>query len=188
MRRGFKTWAENQAKEQRQNLGLNADAPLPARRLAARLEIPIFGPKQIPGMSAEHLDCLLQQDPLSWSAVTVPVDTGAFIIHNTEHAKTRQESNLMHEMAHLLCKHTPIGFNRMEGLPFLIREYDPEQEEEAAWLGGCLQLPRPALLWAIKRRMTLDEMVRYFCASSDLIQYRRGKTGVNLQFSRQLAK
>ena len=56
------------------------------------------------------------------------------------------------------------------------------------WLGGCLQLPRPALLWAIKRRMTLDEMVQHFCASSDLIQYRRGKTGVNLQFSRRLAK
>lgn len=187
MRRGFKMWAENQAKEQRLKLGLKEDAPLPARRLAARLEIPIFSPQQIPDMSAEHLDCLLRQDPWSWSAVTVPVGANAFIIiHNTAHAETRQESNLMHEMAHLLCKHTPVRFNHIPGLPFLIREYDPQQEEEAAWLGGCLQLPRPALLWAIKRRMAMDEIVRYFTASSDLIQYRRGKTGVDLQFSRQL--
>ena len=187
MRHGFKTWAENQAKEQRQNLGLRAEAPLPARRLAVRMEIPILDPEQLPGMSPEHLDCLLRRDPWSWSAVTVPSDTGVFIIHNTEHAKTRQESNLMHEMAHLLCKHEPIGLKHVGGLPFLIREYDSEQEEEAAWLGGCLQLPRPALLWAIKRRMTLDEMVQYFGASSDLIKYRRGMTGADLQLARRFA-
>ena len=47
MRRGFKTWAENQAKEQRHKLDLKADAPLPARQLASWLKIPIFGPEQM---------------------------------------------------------------------------------------------------------------------------------------------
>ena len=34
MQRGFKTWAEQQAREQRRYLGLRADAPLPAAQLA----------------------------------------------------------------------------------------------------------------------------------------------------------
>jgi hypothetical protein len=37
MQRGFKTWAEHQAIEQRRRLGLGANVPLPATQLAAHL-------------------------------------------------------------------------------------------------------------------------------------------------------
>ena len=94
----------------------------------------------------------------------------------------------MHEIAHVLCEHTPIGLNCAGRLPFFIREYDSEQEEEAAWLGGCLQLPRPALLWAIKRNMTIEAMMQHFCASNELLQYRRRITGVDQQYSRLLVR
>ena len=52
----------------------------------------------------------------------------------------------MHEMAHLICKHKPAELVPVGGFPFSLREYDAVQEEEANWLGACLQLPRPALL------------------------------------------
>ncbi len=188
MRHGFKTWAENQAIEQRCNLGLAADAPLPATQLASYLGITIIGPEQIPGISPGHLECLLQRDRFSWSAITVNVNKYTFIIHNTGHTETRQESNLMHEMAHIICKHASARLIRIGELPFLLREYDPGQEEEASWLGACLQLPRPALWWAVKHRMTQVEMMQYFHASDDLIRFRRQVTGVDRQFSRLLAR
>ncbi len=188
MQRGFKTWAERQAIEQRRHLGLEADAPLPAVQLAAYLSITIVSPGHIPGMSQEHLECLLQRDRLSWSAITVSTKAITTIIHNTEHSRPRQESNLMHEMAHIICSHTPSELVQVGGLPFLLREYNKDQEEEANWLGACLQLPRPALWWAIKRRMMVAEMVQYFQASEELIRYRRQMTGVDRQFSRLFAQ
>ncbi len=188
MQRGFKTWAEHQAMEQRRRLGLVATAPLPAMQLAAYLGIAIVSPEDIPGMTQEHLDCLLHLDRSSWSAITVIVNTVTIIILNTGHARTRQESNLMHEMAHIICKHTPSELIRVGGLPFYLRDYNDVQEEEASWLGACLQLPRPALWWAIKRRMTVVEMVQHFQASEDLIRYRRQVTGIDRQYSRLLAR
>ncbi len=188
MQRGFKTWAEHEAIEQRHRLGLDATVPLPATQLAAYFGITIVSPGHIPGMTREHLECLLQRDRSSWSAITVNVNTGTTIIHNTGHARTRQESNLMHEMAHIICKHTPSELIRVGGLPFLLRDYNADQEEEASWLGACLQLPRPALWWAVKRRMTVDEMVQHFQASEELIRFRRQVTGIDRQFSRLLAR
>ena len=188
MQRGFKAWAEQQAIAQRRNLGLGANVPLPALQLAAHLGIIVVSPEHIPGMSQEHLECLLHRDRTSWSAFTVNANGVTVIIHNISHARTRQESNLMHEMAHIICKHTPSALTSIGGLPFPLREYNPKQEDEASWLGACLQLPRPALWWAVKRRMTIIEMVQYFQASEELIRFRRQMTGIDRQFSRLLAR
>jgi hypothetical protein len=184
MQRGFKSWAERQAIEQRYNLDLREDAPLPAAQLAANRGVTILGPGQIPGMSLEDLECLLQYDSSSWSAVTVIAGKCMMVIHNTSHALVRQESNIMHEMAHIICKHVPVKLIQIGGLPFFFREYDAEQEEEANWLGACLQLPRPALCMAVRQRMTMPEMSRYFQASEEMVRYRRQITGVDRQFSR----
>jgi hypothetical protein len=188
MRRGFKAWTEHEAIEQRRHLGLGANMPLPALQLAARLGITVVSPEQIPGMSQEHLECLLQLDRSSWSAITVNANTVTIIIHNTCHARNRQESNLLHEIAHIICKHAPSILTSVGGLPFLLREYNADQEEEASWLGACLQLPRPALWWAVKRRMTVAEMAEYFQASEELIRFRRQVTGIDSQFTRLLAR
>ena len=64
------------------------------------------------------------------------------------------------------------------------RSYDENHEEEAKWLGACLQITRRGLLWAIGRRMTIEQMGEYFCASEALIRYRRNVTGVDVQMTR----
>jgi hypothetical protein len=186
MRRGFKAWAEHEAIEQRLQLGLDAHMPLSALQLAAALDITV-SPEHIPGMSQEHLECLLQRDRSSWSAITVNANTVTAIIHNNSHARTRQESNLFHEMAHIVCGHTPSVLTPVGGLPFLLREYNTDQEDEASWLGACLQLPRPALWWAVKRRMTVVEIGEYFQASEELIRFRRQVTGIDRQLTRVLS-
>ncbi|MCC5658556.1 ImmA/IrrE family metallo-endopeptidase [Nostoc sp. XA010] len=39
------------------------------------------------------------------------------MVYNPRHAPTRYKSNLMHEIAHLLLNHKPVGFDSVTGLP-----------------------------------------------------------------------
>jgi len=52
----------------------------------------------------------------------------------------------MHELAHLIIGHEPARVVVSPDMILAVRTYDQGQEEEAAWLSGCLLLPRPALL------------------------------------------
>lgn len=185
MRRGFKTWAENLALEKRRELGLGLTAALPARMLGNHLEVTIISPDEIPGMPSDFLHHLRNIDPESWSATSFTRNDCTIIIHNTTHSPRRQESNLMHELAHLLCGHKPSHLIQAEYFTFHLRSYDVDQEDEAKWLGGCLQLPRTALLWAIGSGMTNNMIVQHFGASLDQVKYRRQVTGIDRQISRR---
>jgi hypothetical protein len=72
---------------------------------------------------------------------------------------------MIHELSHIICKHQPIKIGTLPGLPFPVREYDAGQEEEAIWLGACLQLPRAGLLWARRQGMGDEEIAEYYGAS-----------------------
>jgi hypothetical protein len=88
----------------------------------------------------------------------------------------------MHEMAHLLCGHPSTAFDLCGGLA--LRRFVKDYEDEAAWLGGCLQLPRPALEHHVRRRRTPEQVADYFTASLDMVRYRYRITGL----ARQLGK
>lgn len=182
MRRGFKTWAEQQAAEQRQALGLSTMAPLPAEQLAAYHSIDIRSPVEIPGMSSEHVEWLLRNGSSDWSALTLQTCLGKLILLNTSHSVPRQQSNLMHEIAHILCSHQPTTRIPVSGSSYVLRGYDAVLEEEAGWLGACLQLPRSALSWAMQRRMTAMQISEHFLASIELVRYRHNVTGIARQF------
>jgi hypothetical protein len=173
MRRGFKTWAEQQAAEQRRLLGLSAVAPLAAERLAVLHGIEVRSPREVSGMPPQHVEWLLRDGPSNWSAL---------ILLNTAHSPARQQSNLMHEIAHVLCGHEATTQVPIVGSPYVLRGFDAELEEEAAWLGACLQLPRAALCWAMRRRMTLQQMAEHFQASVELVRYRHNVTGIARQY------
>src|SRR5689334_9889201 len=110
MHRGFKTWAEKLALEQRHMVALRSEAPLPATLLADFLDVVITEPRGIPGIPESDLHYLLEVDSDSWSATTITRNGCTLIINNISHSNHRQESNLMHELAHILCKHQPSNF------------------------------------------------------------------------------
>src|SRR5215211_6946139 len=108
MQRGFKTKAEQIACELRVRLGLPAHSPLPAKKLIAHLEVLVMQPGEIPGLRPELIHEMQNGSSDQWSAITFYDALGKpFIIHNPRHAPTRQESDLMHEAAHIICKHRP---------------------------------------------------------------------------------
>lgn len=70
------------------------------------------------------------------------------MVNNPCHSARRTEANLMHELSHILLEHEPINLIQFPDVAVTFREFNQANEEEAAWLGGALQLPRKALLWS----------------------------------------
>ena len=183
-KRGFKKWSDEKSIELRLKLGLFASSPLCAFELCKHLCIPVFVPNEIKGMSQEQLDILLGSGSSNWSAASIPIGKGKYIIvHNPNHSETRQQSNLMHELAHIICKHEVPAAKKDLGLTGFLRNHDDEQENEAEWFGSCLQLPRPALLFALKNGMTKTQISEKYNASVEMVTYRINVTGVKRQLS-----
>jgi Zn-dependent peptidase ImmA (M78 family) len=174
---GFKSKAERLALQYRDELKIHACAALCAFKLAEHLKVPISQatkfltlPNEIEWLSN---DC-------EWSALTMPNFEGIkIILHNPYHSNARQQSDLMHELAHIICEHSHGEVKYDTPIPFGMRNYNPEQEEEAKCLGSTLQLATPCLLWANKRNMTTEEIAEHFNASIDMVNYRMNTTGIS---------
>lgn len=188
MQRGFKKRAEEISIQQRNLLGLLPENPLPARELSKTLGVSLVTIDEIPNLPRQILHQLINVDAQSWSAVTISINQKFVIIHNHTHSPRRQESDLMHEMAHVICNHKPSEIVHFPNIPFPLRSYDSEQEHEAAWLGACLQLPRLGLLWALRIGMKNQAIATYFMASEEQVRYRIQVTGVHAQIKNSLYK
>lgn len=183
-RRGFKKWADEKVIEIRMQLGLYASSPLCAFKLCEFLKIPIIEPSNVQGLSDDYLNELIGAGSTHWSAATIPIIDGKYIIvHNPTHSPARQQSNLMHELAHILCGHRISENTKSTGLSGFLRNLDITQEDEAEWLGSCLQLPRPALIYSLKKKMTLEKIAEYYNCSIEMVNYRINITGVKRQLA-----
>jgi Zn-dependent peptidase ImmA (M78 family) len=184
MKRGFKSWAEAKSLELRRLCKLPGLSPLPARTLALKLGIDVVAPDQVPGIPVDVITLLTGRFAENWSAVCVPVNGSFVIIYNPTHSAARQESDIMHELAHIICKHIAWQSDIVGVFPFLMRSYNVEQEDEAAWLGACLQIPRAALLALIRRGFSNEALAALFGASEDMVIFRRNMTGIDHQLRR----
>ncbi len=177
--RGFKNKAENKSLELRRLNQKKDFERLPAKELAKHLDVLIISAKDIPGMTSSLLRKLSGVDA-RWSAVTLDIKGNTVVILNSSHSANRIESNIFHELSHLLCEHEMKGFKALHGMVF--REYDVQQEEEAEWLGGCLHIPRKALEWAIKNKMSKESVSKYYLASLQMVNFRINGTGIRNQY------
>jgi Zn-dependent peptidase ImmA (M78 family) len=185
MRRGFKAEAEHISAEMRRLVGLSQNAPMAARKLAKALDIVVMGPKEIPGIPEPLATQMLFDFGDKWSGVTIPVAGQTLIIVNTGHSPARQESDLMHEIAHILCKHKPARIDPPGELPWASRSYDREQETQAAWLGGCLQIPRSGLMAAVLKDLDNLAIGSLYGASPEMVSFRRNTSGVDSHLARR---
>jgi Zn-dependent peptidase ImmA (M78 family) len=184
LERGFKSWAEKFAEGLRKELGMGIDDPMDLDRLASFFGSKLLTPEQIPGMSATHLKQLLNVDSSGWSAVTVCFDQRSVIIHNPRHSKGRQASNIAHEIAHLILEHEPTRLVMSQDGALVMRSFDEKQEEEANWLAWCLLLPRQAIVAALKKKISVEEIAAQFGVSEPLVRFRVQKTGAQVQIKR----
>lgn len=174
-KRGFKTKAEKLSDEYRAKLNIQAWEPLCAFKLANHLNIPIYTATEILGEN-NYLDTLNNGE---WSALTMPTKSlNRIIIYNPLNTPQRQQSDLMHELAHIICEHKRDLDKYNFSIPFGMHEYDEVQENEAIYLGGALQLSKACLFWSKKRNLEYEEIAVKFNSSKEMVNYRMNITGI----------
>ncbi|SKB64047.1 ImmA/IrrE family metallo-endopeptidase [Daejeonella lutea] len=182
LKRGFKAKADRISSGYRTNLGLADYSPLCAFALAEHLSIPVFKASEFFTQSDQLLR--MQAEDFGWSALTMKTLSGkTIIIHNPYSSIARQQSDVMHELAHIICEHSfetsEVGFS----IPIGMRTFNEVYEEEAKCLGACLQITRSGLLWGLKKNMSNLQLANHFNASVEMVNYRIRMTGVLKQLS-----
>jgi len=174
---GFKAKAERLAKQYREELKIHPCGVLCAFKLAEHLSIPIHPATKFLTLENE-IEWLSNKS--EWSALTMPNFEGTkLILHNPFHSNARQQSDLMHELAHIICEHKHEEVYYETPLPFGMRNYNTEEEEEAKCLGSTLQLATPCLLWANKKGLNTKAIAEHFNASMEMVTYRMNMTGIS---------
>ena len=183
-KRGFKTWCDQTAEATRKQRRLAAWEPLGAHLLAAELRCTLITPNDLPALDRDIADRLVSTHSDIWSAITI-ADDPPVIVFNPAHSPARQNSDLMHEVAHLLMEHKPGTVYIDPRTQMALRHYDPGQEEQANWLAACLLLPRAALLRIKEHGMGEADACHLYDVSLKMLRFRMNASGVNLQHSRR---
>lgn len=183
LRRGFKAQSERRSVEIRKKFGLQSDAPLNARQVAAAYGILVWTEADIEGVSDGDLVQLTKTDSDSWSAFTMRVGEKHLIVVNSSQSEPRQNSVIMHELSHILLGHELTSAGLTEEGHFVPTSYDQDQEDEADWLAGTLLLPRPALLKIRSLGMSDAQAQTAYQVSDQMLKWRFRMTGVEFQLS-----
>lgn len=155
-------------------LGFKAYEPLPAQVFIEHFKATILTPKTVPNAEPEQVK-LLQDSNSNWSAGIISRNP-LWIVHNSRHTLPRQQANLMHEFAHVILNHKMVSYNSKTGLP----QRRQQDEDEAVYLGGCLQIPKRGLLWAKQKNKVISEVAIHFNASEEMVKLRCNVTGIDL--------
>lgn len=176
-KRGFKKFADDKSIELRKELGIRPSHPLPGLALAEHLKAKVIYPKDVPDLDPQSLSYLLKGNDSEWSGVALHVQDQPLIIINNSQSLARQESTIMHELAHIICGHSMGEFKPLsDGI--LLRNFNKEHEREAEWLGGCLQLPGVALYYSHEDGLSIQEISEKFNASVDMVRFRINMCGI----------
>lgn len=181
--RGFAGKAERIAEDQRVQLGLSVFAPLDAFALAEHRGVGVYTPSEL-NLDERGLFVLQGWDTkeIEWGALTWRrKDRRPVIIHNCACSPARQQSNMMHELAHLILEHEhPYDDDDLLSQLPLMRHYDPVQEAEAECLGATLQVTKAALIAKLKRGHSNEEIATTYFASSQMIDFRKKQSGAEI--------
>lgn len=183
-RRGFKSWAEEISLRVRRRLNLSPLSPLDPYQLADLISVPVLGPGDVRDLPEDCKERLTKEHSDNWSAITVANGRHHLIVLNADRARTRRNSDLAHELAHLILGHEPSMMFLSPDSGMALRTHNREQEDEANWLAGCLLLPRDALLSIRKRELPDAEACREYGVSSAMLHFRLNASGVDIQFRR----
>lgn len=169
----FRAWCESKSIAVRHELGLLGFDPLPARCLAERLGVTLVEPGELLDLDVQSQ--LVVTQSLRWSAVALR-GSPPMIIYHPRRTVIEIESNVMHELAHLMLDHTPELLVKITDR-LIARCYPKRQEWEADYFGSCLQLPLVALQHTRQRGISDDQLSEQYKVSSQMIQARKAYLG-----------
>ncbi len=175
--RGFLTQAERHAARIRDELGLGPADPVDIQVVARQLGVGVVAADEL--VDIARLQELERIQAFAFSACTLDIGGTKVIVFNRLRSHARTQSDLAHEVSHLLLGHELDEVRVVAGVPF--RTCRPDQEEEATNLGGTLLLPRPLLLRAARRGLGVDEIAEQYGVTLEMARFRFNRTGVARQ-------
>ncbi len=186
MRRGFKARAERLAEGTRSDMGLSPTDGVDAAALANHAGAGVRSADELTSLrKLEELEALQRG---AFSACTFHISGQPIIVYNPLASDGRTQSDIAHEVAHLLLDHELQTVQQLDGISFFT--CDPDEEEEANWLAGCLLLPRRLLLGAAHRGLSSEDIAEEYGVSRQMAEFRIRATGVlrQLQAARRSRK
>ena len=174
MRRGFKAEAERIAEQLRRGMGVAVDDPVDAAELATHAGAEVERADEL--SSRSRLEALEAIQPGAFSACTFHIGARRIVVYNPLSSEGRTQSDIAHETAHILLSHELQTVQEINGTSFFT--CDPDQEQEANWLAGCLLLPRPLVLGAVRRGLNPADIAREYGVSEPMAAFRVRATGV----------
>lgn len=194
-RKYFKKEAEAWSIDIRQKLGLDAHVACPARCVAELHGVTVSPAQCLNGLVETVLsDVFLDQQSvtqkISWllsadgkfSAMVAIIREYKMVLYNADHSPARQESDIMHELAHIICEHP--GDCLQLNADIALRQYNTQHEEEAKWLGATLQIPEQGLFKLVQAGLSNQAIAEIYGASLEMVTFRRNKLGIDLRLSR----
>lgn len=183
LRRGFKSQCEKRSASIREYLNLEPDDPLSASELSTNFGTTVWSERNIRDVADHDIAQLTRRDAESWSAFTMRVEENHLIVFNSSQSAPRQNSVIMHELAHIILGHELTSASLTDDGHFVPTTYNQDQEDEADWLAGALLLPRPALLKIRQLGMTDQTAMDTFMVSQQMLTWRFRMTGVDYQLA-----
>lgn len=177
MRRGFKADAERTAQEVRAEMGLGPTDPMDSVELAKHVGAQVRRADELTAIS--KLEALEEIQPGAFSACTFTLDGRHVIVYSPLGSHGRRQSNIAHEVGHLVLQHNVKEVEQVGGLSFFT--CDPDEEQEANWLAGCLLLPRQLIYAAARRGLDSLAIANQYGVSEQMAAFRIRTTGVNRQ-------
>jgi hypothetical protein len=95
------------------------------------------------------------------------------------HDPCRTNSDIAHEISHIILEHPARTVERVGGINFFT--CDAEEEQEANWLAGCLLLPRPLLVKEARTGATPQDLAKRHEVSEQMATWRLNASGVLVQ-------
>ena len=175
LRRGFKSDCERIAERIRTTTRLSTGAPVTPETLSQHLGVELVAGDELLPLS--RFTELRDLQPDAFSACTFPPIGGrTVVVYNPLSSKGRRNSDLAHELAHILLGHELSRIQAIGDSTFF--SCDPQQEEEATWLASCLLLPRGLLLEEVRHGKTAAAIAQQYEVTEAMATFRINVTGV----------
>jgi Zn-dependent peptidase ImmA (M78 family) len=177
MRRGFKAEAERLATQVRDEVGLGPHKPLDIGALVQYVGAQLRMADELTSLTKLHELEVLQ--PGAFSACTFDLGPRKVIVVSPLASDERQRSDASHEASHLLLSHSVKEVEQLGSFSFFA--CDPDEEQEANWLAGCLLLPRELLVRSLKNGLDAAAIAEENTVSLQMANFRLRATGVERQ-------
>ncbi|MDE5445600.1 ImmA/IrrE family metallo-endopeptidase [Bradyrhizobium sp. CSA207] len=169
---------EQAAEKFRVDLGLSQDEPIDS------LRIEVDGVQVVPVGKTNCLDAQTVRQLRGiaggeWSAMTIPLDADNenwVVLLNDSHTIERQRVTLLEEYWHILLGHKLTKIARVAEA--YGRTYDKSEEHDAYYLASAVLLPRGAVVEAVSKKYSSDEIAQSFGTSAELVEYRIKRLGL----------